>query len=238
MRGVILAGGKGSRLEPSTKVTNKHLLCVFNKPMVFFPLETLADIGIEKVLIITGKEHAGDMIELLGSGSNFGMSFTYRVQDSAGGIAQALSLAADFVGRRHFVTILGDNIIEDAIEIGDLREGEAKIFLKQMSNPQRFGVAEIKGDKIITITEKPLESKSDLAVIGLYVYDSSVFPIISSLGPSARGELEITDVNNAYIRRGKLKYSILEGFWSDMGTPDSLLRSAIFAKQNRKGELK
>jgi len=233
MKGVILAGGTGTRLGYSARVTNKHLLCVYDRPMIFFPLFTLLNVGIKEIMIVTGKEHMGDMIELLGSGSEFRTSFTYKVQDEAGGIAQALFLAKDFIQKEHCIVILGDNMVEDIIEIGDLRRGEAKVFLKEVDNPRQFGVTAIKRNEITEIIEKPRKPESNLAVTGAYIYDSSVFSIISKLKPSGRGELEITDVNNAYIRRGKMRYSILKGFWSDMGTPDSLIKSSVFVQQRQ-----
>lgn len=245
MKGVILAGGKGGRLKLCTRVTNKHLLAVYDRPMIFYPLLTLKHAGIKEILIVTGKEHMGDMLELLGSGSEFGMDFSYKVQDKASGIAKALYLAKDFVrGEGHFLTMLGDNILEERIHPMSLLPGEAKIFLREVPDPERFGVAVIRSTPsreapsgtehfVDRIVEKPKKQISDLAVIGIYIYDSSVFPIIEKLKPSPppRSEYEITAVNNAYIKRGKLKYSIVKGFWSDMGTPGSLLRSAMFVKE-------
>jgi len=236
MKGIILAGGTGSRMGLSTKVTNKHLLCVYDRPMIFFPLWTLKKMEIKEILIISGKEHVGDMIELLGSGTDFGFDFTYRVQDGVGGIAEALYLAKSFVGEGYFVVILGDNYFEHDIKIGEMEKGEARIFLASVKEPKRFGVVEVKNRKVIRIEEKPNRPKSNFIAAGIYIYDWNVFPIIESLEKSGRGELEITDVHNEYIRKGKLKYSILRGFWSDMGTPQSLLEASNFirAKMEKK----
>jgi len=229
LKGVILAGGTGSRLMPLTKVTNKHLLPVGQKPMIYYPIEKLTSIGIEEILIVTGVEHMGDVVSLLGSGKDFGCRFTYKVQDEAGGIAQALALAEDFAHGQLLVVILGDNIFE-----GDLKEYAdkfisqktgARLLLKHVQHPQRFGVAEILDGKVIGIEEKPKKPKSDYAITGIYFYDASVFDIIRTLKPSARGELEITDVNNAYIAKGQMAYDILEGWWTDAGTFESLIRA-------------
>lgn len=230
MKGIILAGGTGSRMGLSTKVTNKHLLCVYDRPMIFFPLWTLRQMQIKEILIISGKEHVGDMIGLLGSGSDFGVEFTYCVQDGAGGIAEALYLAKRFVGKNHFVVILGDNYFEYDIKIGELDEGEAKIFLTSVKEPRKFGVVDVQGGKVIGIEEKPNKPKSNFIAVGIYIYDWNVFPIIESLEKSGRGELEITDVHNEYIRKEKLRYSMLRGFWSDMGTPQSLLETSNFIR--------
>ena len=226
MKGAILAGGTGSRLMPLTKVTNKHLLPVYNKPMIYYPLQTLIDMGIKEILIVSGPGHAGHFVNLLGSGRKFGVSFSYEIQDEAGGIAQALSLAEDFADEEPICVILGDNIFEDKIDISDFKEG-ARIYLKKVTDASRFGVAEIneKG-KVLSIEEKPKKPKSDLAVSGLYIYDNKVFDIIKKLKPSGRGELEITDVNNAYIKKGKMDAKILDGFWSDAGTFESLFRAS------------
>jgi len=229
LKGIVLAGGTGSRLMPLTKVTNKHLLPIGQKPMIYYPIEKLTSVGIEQILIVTGVEHMGDVVGLLGSGRNFGCQFTYRVQDKAGGIAEALGLAENFAQRQPLVVILGDNIFED-----DLRKFAkkfvaqktgARLLLKEVQDPQRFGVAEISGDRIAGIEEKPKKPRSNYAVTGIYFYDASVFDIIHTLKPSARGELEITDVNNAYIAKGQLAYDILEGWWTDAGTFDSLNRA-------------
>ncbi len=227
--GVILAGGTGSRLMPLTKVTNKHLLPVGQKPMIYYPIEKMTSIGIQEILIVTGIEHMGDVVSLLGSGKQFSCRFTYKVQDEAGGIAQALGLAENFARGRPIVVILGDNIFKASLKEYAERfisqKTGARVMLKQVSNPQRFGVAQVSGDKIIAIEEKPKKPKSDYAIIGIYFYDASVFDIIRELKPSARGELEITDVNNAYIAKSRLAYDILEGWWTDAGTFESLDRA-------------
>jgi glucose-1-phosphate thymidylyltransferase len=234
MKGVILAGGTGSRLYPLTKVTNKHLLPVYDKPMIFYPIQTLINAGIKEIMIVSGRGHAGHFLELLGSGADHGVHFTYEIQEQAGGIAQALSLAEDFVDGDSVTVILGDNIFQDDIkeDVANFNDG-ARIFLKEVSDAHRFGVAELKGDKVIGIEEKPKEPKSNFAVTGLYIYDSKVFSAIKTLKPSGRGELEITDVNNYYINKGVMKYGVLEGFWSDAGTFESLLRASIMVKNSK-----
>jgi len=228
LKGVVLAGGTGSRLWPLTKVTNKHLLPVGRKPMIYYPIEQLCGAGVEEILIVTGVEHMGDVVGLLGSGKEFGVRFTYKVQDEAGGIAQALGLAENFCGGRRMFVILGDNIARESLrdQAAEFREQKsgARLLLKEVPDPQRFGVAEIKGDRIVGIEEKPARPKSSLAVTGFYFYDAGVFEIIRTLRPSGRGELEITDVNNAYLRRGDLTYGTLTGWWSDAGTFESLAR--------------
>ncbi len=223
MKGIVLAGGTGSRLYPLTKVTNKHLLPVGNRPMIYYPIEKLTEACIDEILIVTGTEHMGDVVTLLGSGKEFGCRFTYKVQDEAGGIAQALSLAENFAGGDSMAIILGDNIFQSSLlKIRKQYSGEGgMILLKQVPDPQRFGVAELKGDQIIGIEEKPVQPKSDYAVTGVYFYDPTVFDIIRQLKPSERGELEITEVNNCYIRNGLMKYSIMDGWWTDAGTPES-----------------
>lgn len=235
MKGVILAGGTGSRLLPLTKVTNKHLLPVYDKPMIFYPLEKLIEAGIQEIMIVSGRGHAGHFLELLGSGSAYGVRLTYEIQDTAGGIAQALGLARRWAGDEPVAVILGDNIFEDSFrdDIQEFRSG-GKIFLKEVPDANRFGVAEVKGDRVIGIEEKPARPKSNLAVTGCYLYDSRVFEIIKTLVPSGRGELEITDVNNAYIRMGEMQFSILRGFWSDAGTFDSLIRAGVMVQRHRK----
>jgi glucose-1-phosphate thymidylyltransferase len=226
LKGVILAGGSGSRLRPLTKVTNKHLLPVGQKPMIYYPIEKLTSIGIEQILIVTGVEYMGDVVGLLGSGREFDCQFTYRVQDEAGGIAQALGLAENFAQEQLSIVILGDNIFQANLKSYADRfisqKTGARILLKQVSHPQRFGVAQISGNKVIGIEEKPKRPKSDYAVTGIYFYDASVFDVIRTLKPSARGELEISDVNNAYVAKGRLRYDILDGWWSDAGTFESL----------------
>lgn len=237
MKGIILAGGTGSRLYPLTKVTNKHLLPVGNKPMIYHPIEKLTGAGIEEILIVTGTEHMGDVVNLLGSGKDFGCRFTYKVQDAAGGIAQALGLAENFAGGDSMMVILGDNIFSsDLRPVADNYPGTgAKIMLKKVDDPTRFGVAEIEGDRIIGIEEKPEVPKSSFCVTGIYIYDSHVFDLIRNLKPSQRGELEITDVNNFYIRSGSMTYDILDGWWTDAGTPDSYWLANELSIQLEKG---
>jgi glucose-1-phosphate thymidylyltransferase len=229
LRGIVLAGGTGSRLMPLTKVTNKHLLPVGQKPMIYYPIERLTGIGIEEILIVTGVEHMGDVVSLLGSGKDFGCRFTYKVQDEAGGIAQALALAENFADDNPMTVILGDNIFRSNLKsYADkflAQKAGARILLKQVADPQRFGVAELADGKVIGIEEKPEQPKSNHAVTGIYFYDACVFDIIRELKPSARGELEITHVNEAYIERGQLGYDVLDGWWTDAGTFESLNRA-------------
>jgi glucose-1-phosphate thymidylyltransferase len=237
MKGIILAGGTGSRLFPLTKVTNKHLLPVYDKPMIYYPLYTLIKAGITEIMIVSGRGHAGHFLELLGSGMEFGVSLTYEIQETAGGIAQALGLAASWVDDEDVAVILGDNIFEDTVKADVTSfKGGAKIFLKEVPDAHRFGVAELKKDYVISIEEKPRSPKSNYAVTGLYLYDYEVFSIIRTLKPSGRGELEITDVNNAYLQKEMMQYAILKGFWSDAGTFDSLLRAGILVQKFRKRE--
>lgn len=223
MKGIILAGGTGSRLYPLTKVTNKHLLPIGDKPMIYHPIEKLTEIGIQEILIVTGTEHMGAVVNLLGSGKDFDCRFTYKVQDEAGGIAQALGLAENFAGNDPVAVILGDNIFESSLQAAaENYDGTgAQIMIKEVPDPKRYGVAELKGDKVLSVTEKPDQPKSNFAVTGIYFYDSKVYEIIKTLKPSGRGELEITDVNNHYIREKKMKSSILDGWWTDAGTPES-----------------
>ena len=234
MKGVILAGGSGSRLYPLTKVTNKHLLPVYDKPMIYYPLQTLIDAGISDILIVSGRGHAGHFLELLGSGNEFGVKLTYEIQEEAGGIAQALHLAEDFAKGDDIAVILGDNIFEGGFkkEFDNFEDG-AKIFLKEVPDANRFGVAEIEGSSVVSIEEKPKNPKSNYVVTGLYLYDTMVFKIISTLKPSDRGELEITDVNNSYIKNNKMAFSIVEGFWSDAGTFESLFRTSELVKNKK-----
>jgi glucose-1-phosphate thymidylyltransferase len=239
MKGVILAGGTGSRMYPLTKVTNKHLLPVYDRPMIFFPLQTLVNAGIREIMIISGRGHAGHFLELLGSGIEFGVQLTYEIQEKAGGIAEALGLAESWADEDPVAVILGDNIFQDSIQSDVISfQNGAKIFLKEVPDAQRFGVAEIGGDRVISIEEKPKNPKSRYAVTGLYLYDPDVFSVIRTLKPSGRGELEITDVNNAYIERGEMQFSLLKGFWSDAGTFDSLLRAGLLVQQQRSQEKK
>ncbi len=230
MKGVILAGGLGTRLYPLTKVTNKHLLPVYDKPMIFYPIQSLINAGIDDILIVTGGNNAGDFLKLLGNGKEFGLKhINYTYQEGEGGIAEALGLAEFFASGEKICVILGDNIIEKnirkAVE-GYRRQKEgAKIMLKEVPDPQRFGVAELNGDRISRIEEKPKKPKSRYAVIGIYLFDHEVFNFIRTLKPSGRGELEITDVNNRYIEKGLMTWDILEGWWTDAGTFESLLRA-------------
>ncbi len=231
MKGVVLAGGLGTRLLPLTKVTNKHLLPVYTKPMVYYPLECLVNAGVNEVMLVTGGSSAGDFLRLLGNGEELGLRrLHYAYQEGEGGIADALSLAEDFADGGKIVVVLGDNIIEKNIrkataDFFSQREG-AKIILKEVSDPQRFGVPEIDGERIVAIEEKPKVPKSQYAVIGIYFYDGRVWDIIKTLEPSGRGELEITDVNNAYIQAGTMSYEILDGWWTDAGTFESLHRAS------------
>lgn len=225
MKGIILAGGTGSRLFPLTKVTNKHLLPVGRYPMIFHPIGKLAEAGIHEILIVTGTDHMGDVVGVLGSGHELGLDFTFKVQDTPGGIAQALGLAENFVGGESCVVILGDNIIEDPIvdhvaAFASQSRG-ARVLLKEVDDPERFGVATLHDGNVTEIQEKPEQPKTRMAVTGIYMYDNRVFEIVSTLRPSGRGELEITDVNNAYIHDGSLKYDVLSGWWTDAGTQDS-----------------
>ncbi|MCE5330289.1 NTP transferase domain-containing protein [bacterium] len=240
MKGVILAGGLGSRLMPCTKVTNKHLLPVYDKPMIYYPIMTLVNSGITDILIVTGGNHAGEFLRLLGNGKEFGLKdISYTFQEGEGGIADALKLAEHFAKDEKVFVILGDNIVEDNVKkhVDDFirQPNGAKVFLKEVSDPKRFGVAAIKDGKIISIEEKPENPKSNLAVCGLYMYDNEVFNIAKNLKPSNRGELEITDVNNEYIGRGNMTYSILNGWWTDAGTFESLFKaSCLIAAQKSK----
>jgi len=235
MKGIILAGGLGTRLLPLTKITNKHLLPVYNKPMIYYPMRTLVDAGIEEIMIVTGGPHAGDFLRLLGNGKEFGLAdLHYTYQEGEGGIADALRLTEHFVDGEDVCVILGDNIIAESIkEYVDhflfRQKSGAKVLLKEVVDPGRFGVAEVKDGKVISIEEKPKEPKSNYAVTGIYMYDYSVYDIIRTLKPSDRGELEITDVNNYYLKKGNLTYSILSGWWTDAGTFESLLKANVLA---------
>ncbi len=227
MRGVVLAGGLGTRLLPLTKVTNKHLLPVYDRPMIYYPIQALANAGIQEIMLVTGGNSAGDFLKLLGNGKDFGLKrLNYSYQEGEGGIADALRLAEHFVDGEPVCVILGDNIIEGNIAraadaFRNQREG-AKILLKEVKNPQRFGVPVLEGNRVVKIEEKPANPRSLYAVTGMYFYDARVFDIIKTLKPSGRGELEITDVNNAYIAAGTLSWDLLEGWWTDAGTIESL----------------
>jgi len=237
MKGVILAGGTGSRLFPLTRVTNKHLLPVYDRPMIFYPIQTLVNAGVTDILLVTGGHSAGDFLRLLGNGKDFGLKhINYTYQEGEGGIADALRLAEHFADGGPICVVLGDNIIETNIiraceEFAERPKG-ARIILREVSDPERFGVPVFDGDRIVRIEEKPKEPKSRFAVIGIYIYDETVFDRIRRLRPSARGELEITDVNNQYLEEGTLSYSVLEGWWTDAGTFDSLLRANNLVAQD------
>lgn len=238
LKGVVLAGGMGTRLSPLTLVTNKHLLPVYDQPMVHYPIRMLVEAGIRDIMVVTGGDSAGDFLKLLGSGEGFGLEhLQYGYQKGAGGIAEALGLARFFVGDDDVVVVLGDNILENPIAgaVQRFREqgGGARILLKQVADPHRFGVAEIADGRVKRIVEKPKEPASDLAVIGVYMYDNSVFEIIDRLDRSARGELEITDVNNAYLSRGTLHHESIEGWWTDAGTFESLFHANALVHELR-----
>jgi glucose-1-phosphate thymidylyltransferase len=239
MKGVVLAGGTGSRLYPLTKITNKHLLPIYDKPMIFYPIQTLVDAGIRDILVVTGGKNAGDFLRLLANGKEFGLShLNYTYQEGEGGIADALALAEHFADGCKICVVLGDNIIEGSIrEAADefrRQERGARILLKEVPDAERFGVAEMRGDRIVGIEEKPASPKSNYAVTGIYMYDATVFEKIRTLVPSARNELEITDVNNAYIREGSMTFSFLSGWWTDAGTFDSLLRATNLVARTRR----
>lgn len=231
MKGIVLAGGLGTRLLPLTKITNKHLLPVYDKPMIFYPIECLVNAGIEDILIVTGGRHAGHFLELLGNGATFGLKdLHYTYQEGEGGIADALKLAEHFVDGDRMCVVLGDNLIEgnirDAAARFDRQGDGAKLLLKKVPDAERFGVPRFEGDRLVEIVEKPAVPPSPYAVTGIYFYDASVFDIIREQRPSARHELEITDVNNAYLRQNRLTYDLLDGWWTDAGTFPSLLRAA------------
>jgi glucose-1-phosphate thymidylyltransferase len=238
MKGIVLAGGTGSRLYPLTKITNKHLLPIYDKPMIYYPIQTLVEADITDLLIVTGGRNSGDFLRLLANGKQFGLKhINYTYQEGEGGIAEALALAEHFADGEKICVILGDNIIEgsirEAVENFRRQESGAKILLKRVPDAERFGVAEIKDGRILGIEEKPKLPRSDFAVTGIYMYDGSVFEKTRVLKPSARGELEITDVNNAYIREGTMTFSFLDGWWTDAGTFDSLLRAANLVHETR-----
>ncbi len=229
IKGVILAGGLGTRLRPLTLITNKHLLPIYNKPMIIYPLETLRESGIKEIMVVCGKEHAGHFMNFLGSGKDYGVKLSYALQNDSGGIAKALSLAEDFADKSKIAVILGDNFFEKSFEkeVEKFKEIDgAMVFLRKVSDPARFGVAQVKGDKIIGIEEKPKKPKSNMITTGFYMYDASVFEKIKKLKPSWRGELELTDVHNMYIKEGRLGFASVKGYWSDAGTMDTLLSTA------------
>ncbi|HET9393804.1 MAG TPA: sugar phosphate nucleotidyltransferase [Candidatus Rubrimentiphilum sp.] len=238
MKGIILAGGLGTRLRPLTKVTNKHLLPIYDKPMIYYPIETLCRAGIGDIMIVTGGNSAGDFLRLLGNGRSFGLKdISYTYQEGEGGIADALRLCENFADGERIVVILGDNILEDDItpyvnEFKQQRSG-ARILLKEVDDPQRFGCPELDGERIVRIEEKPLVPKSRYAVTGIYMYDLRVFEFCRGLKPSPRGELEITDINNAYIREGELYYDVLSGWWTDAGQFESLFRASQLVAASR-----
>jgi glucose-1-phosphate thymidylyltransferase len=238
MKGVVLAGGTGSRLFPLTKITNKHLLPIYDKPMIYYPIQTLVDAGIEDIMIVTGGKNSGDFLRLLANGKGFGLKhLNYTYQEGEGGIADALALAEHFADGDKLCVVLGDNIIEGTIRkaVDEFRgqPSGAKILIKKVPDPERFGVAEIAGDRIVGIEEKPAHPKSNYIVTGIYMFDATVFDKVRTLMPSGRGELEITDVNNAYIREGTMTFSYLDGWWTDAGTFDSLLRAADLVAKSR-----
>jgi glucose-1-phosphate thymidylyltransferase len=240
MKGIVLAGGLGSRLLPLTKVTNKHLLPIYNKPMIYYPIETLVRAGITEILIVTGGNSAGEFLKLLGNGKEFGLKhINYTYQEGEGGIADALRLAEHFADDNPIAVILGDNIIQDdiggAVKRFNQQVRGAKIFLKEVERPERFGVAEIQNGRILQIEEKPLNPKSRMAVTGIYMFDPEVFSIIKGLVPSGRGELEITDVNNVYIHEGRMTYEVLEGWWTDAGTFESLYHANSLVAEKLSG---
>ncbi len=236
MKGVVLAGGLGTRLEPLTRITNKHLLPIYDRPMIYYPIQTLVEAGISQIMIVTGGHNAGDFLRLLGNGQEFGLKhLDYTYQRGEGGIAEALRLAEHFAAGEPLAVILGDNLVEKSIRPHVQRFAAAgrgaKLLLKAVDDPWRFGVAELSGERITRIEEKPAEPKSNYVVTGIYMYDAAVFDIIRTLKPSARGELEITDVNNAYIARGEMTYDILDGWWTDAGLPETLFRAASLVRE-------
>lgn len=239
MKGVILAGGKGERLYPCTLVTNKHLLPVYNKPMIYYPVKTMIDAGVTDIMIITGGKNEGDFLKLLKDGFDFGAKFTYRVQDGTGGIPAALGLAKEFVGNEDCLVILGDNIMEmslrEHVESFEKNKESAKIFLLKVDDPERYGNADIKDGKVVAVYEKPKQPKNNYAIIGAYLFNKEVFEVIHSLKPSERGELEVTDLLSYYISKNQLSYCELDGFWIDAGTLDALLIASNFiAEKERK----
>ena len=238
MKGIVLAGGTGSRLFPLTKITNKHLLPIYDKPMIYYPIQTLVDAGISDIMVVTGGKNSGDFLRLLANGKQFGLKhIAYTYQEGEGGIAEALGLCEHFADNQPICVVLGDNIVEksirDAAAAFRRQERGARILLKKVPDAERFGVAEFDGDYIVGIEEKPAQPKSNYAVTGIYMYDATVFDKIKTCKPSHRNELEITDVNNAYIREGTMTFSFLDGWWTDAGTFDSLLRAANLVNRSR-----
>ena len=238
MKGIVLAGGTGSRMYPLTKITNKHLLPIYDKPMIYYPIQTLVDAGIKDILLVTGGRNSGDFLRLLANGKEFGLKhLNYTYQEGEGGIADALGLAEHFANGEKICVILGDNIVEKSIrhaaECFEKQEVGAKILLKEVSDAERFGVAEFQDGRIVGIQEKPKNPKSNYAVTGLYMYDATVFEKVRKLVPSGRGELEITDVNNAYIKEGTMTHAYLDGWWTDAGTFESLLRATNLVAKSR-----
>lgn len=236
MKGVVLAGGLGKRLGLLTRITNKHLLPIYDRPMVYYPIQTLVDAGIAQILVVAGGANAGDFLRLLGNGEEFGLKhLNYTYQRGEGGIAEALGLCEHFAAGEPIVVILGDNIVEKSIRPYVARYaaqgGGAKILLKDVEDPWRFGVAQLEGDRIVGIEEKPKHPKSNFVVTGIYMYDAAVFDIIKSLKPSARGEMEITDVNNTYLKRQQMTYDVLDGWWTDAGLPEMLYRATTLVRE-------
>src|SRR5580693_2180214 len=239
MKGIVLAGGTGSRLFPLTKITNKHLLPIYDRPMIYYPIQTLVDAGIQDIMVVTGGRNSGDFLRLLANGKSFGLKhINYTYQEGEGGIAEALGLCEHFADGEKVCVVLGDNIVENSIlaAADEFRKQEkgARVLLKEVHDAERFGVAEISGDRIVNIEEKPKQPKSNYAVTGIYMYDGSVFDKIHQLKPSHRGELEITDVNNAYVNEGTLTFSYLDGWWTDAGTFESLLRATNLVASRRR----
>lgn len=237
LKGIILAGGTGSRLMPMTKVTNKHLLPVYDKPMIMYPLEMLVGLGLSDIMIVSGKGHAGHFLELLGSGSEYHVRLSYAVQEKPGGIAEALGLTEDFADNDTVAVILGDNIYQNPLDIKNFNQG-ARIYLKRVPDPQRFGVAYLSSGKISSIIEKPQDQESDLAVTGFYLYDNSVYEKVKRLKPSKRQELEITDVNNSYIQEGTMDHRFVDGFWTDAGNIESLYTAATLVREAKLNNIK
>ena len=233
MKGIILAGGNGTRVRPMTKIINKSLLPIYDKPIIFYIVETLKSLKCKEIMIVSGREHAGQIMNLLGSGLEMGVALTYRVQEEAGGIAAALSICESFAGDDDIAVCLGDNIFEEEFDINF--KGGAHIFLKRVPDPERFGIAEVTFNEVTNITEKPKNPKSDLCVTGLYIYDKQVWNIIKGLTPSMRGELEITDVNNAYVKKNQMTYTLVDGFWCDAGTPSSLALATKLIMEKKYG---